>query len=174
MDTKKFLDNVINDVRIELTDEFDRNFERKGFFDKKWKRSKFGSGGSVLTNSGNLRRSIRSQYNGSALSFSSSLPYASIHNEGGEIIVTQRMKRFFWAMHLKASNASRGGKQRAERMNEEAKKWKALALKKVGSKIIIPQRQFIGWHPSLKKSIQNIVDINLEQYADSIKNDLKK
>lgn len=34
MDIKKFMQNTLNDLKTELTDEFDRNFQRKAFFDK--------------------------------------------------------------------------------------------------------------------------------------------
>lgn len=29
--------DILNDMRVELSDEFDRNFERKAFFTEKWK-----------------------------------------------------------------------------------------------------------------------------------------
>ena len=31
--------NILNDMRVELADEFDRNFERKAFFTRKWKKA---------------------------------------------------------------------------------------------------------------------------------------
>ena len=27
---------ILNDLRVELSDEFDRNFQRKAFFDRPW------------------------------------------------------------------------------------------------------------------------------------------
>ena len=30
--------DILNDMRTELADEFDKNFDRKAFFTKKWKR----------------------------------------------------------------------------------------------------------------------------------------
>ena len=27
---------ILNDLRVELSDEFDRNFQRKAFFDQSW------------------------------------------------------------------------------------------------------------------------------------------
>ena len=29
--------DILNDMRVELSEEFDRNFERKAFFSDKWK-----------------------------------------------------------------------------------------------------------------------------------------
>ena len=37
LDHKKIEADILSDLRVELTEEFDRNFERKGFFSDKWK-----------------------------------------------------------------------------------------------------------------------------------------
>ena len=33
-DIQKIIRNILNDVRVELSDEFDRNFERQAFFNE--------------------------------------------------------------------------------------------------------------------------------------------
>ncbi len=111
-----------------------------------------------MLRSGKLRRSIRSKLTHNSIIFSSSMPYAAIHNEGGKIVVTEKMKRYFWAMYYKCTNAvklTKTGKasnnQRTRRLTEEAKQWRAMALKKTGSKIKIPKRQFIGHHPDVDR-----------------------
>ena len=38
-----------------------------------------------------------------SITFFTSLPYAAIHNDGGEIVVTKRMKRFFWHKYYAVS-----------------------------------------------------------------------
>ena len=77
---------IIEDLRLDLTYEFDQNFERKGFFNEKWPTTKRPSNiGSLMVRKGSLRRSILSSRDGSKLVFSSSVPYAEIHNEGGDI-----------------------------------------------------------------------------------------
>ncbi len=43
MDLKKWMQNIVQDVKVDLTDEFDRNFERKGFFDETWKLWRLGA-----------------------------------------------------------------------------------------------------------------------------------
>lgn len=79
-----FIKNLLNDVKIELKDEFDKNFIRKAFFDKKWKETKLqNSKGSLMMRTGKLRKSIQAKISGNAIVFSSSLPYASLQNEGG-------------------------------------------------------------------------------------------
>lgn len=37
IDTQQLKRNILSDMRVELTEEFDRNFERKAFFTHKWK-----------------------------------------------------------------------------------------------------------------------------------------
>lgn len=40
MDFNTCLNDILNDIRVELLDEFDRNFERGSFFGtKKWPKS---------------------------------------------------------------------------------------------------------------------------------------
>jgi phage gpG-like protein len=103
MDTPaQLIQNILSDVRVELLDEFDRNFQRKAFFTAAWQRRKVNYGkGSLMIQSGTLRRSIRAKISGQTLSFMSSTVYGAIHNEGGKIRVTRKMKRFFWAMYYK-------------------------------------------------------------------------
>lgn len=163
MDLQVFLQNILNDLRIDLKDEFDQNFQRKAFFDQAWPKTKmYNSRGSLMMRSGNLRSSIQARIEGEKLVFSSSQPYASIHNEGGEITVTAKMKKYFWAKYLEA------GKQ-----GIEADQWKAMALKKLGSKIKIEQRRFIGDHPEVYNSVKRAVDANLDDLNQTILQNLK-
>ena len=37
---QSIIKNILNDIRVELTDEFDQNFERQAFFSEKWQRRK--------------------------------------------------------------------------------------------------------------------------------------
>ena len=151
---------VIADVRIESLDEFDRNFTRRGFFTDAWKRKKHDDGHPILMKTGTLRRSIVAQQTGTSLEFGSSEKYAVIHNNGGEIHVTAKMKRYFWAMYQQATGKI---SQRKDGTNRKTKKnvqlsadaafYKAMALKKVGSTIVIPKRQFIGMSPQLREAL---------------------
>lgn len=175
MEIKDFTKNVLSDIRVDLTEEFDRNFERKGFFTNKWRGTNLPNRrGSLMVRSGNLRRSIRSKQTSNEINWSSSLPYASINNDGGEIVVTDKMKRFFWAMYYKDSGAAKGKGERAQRLTAEAQQWKNLALQKVGAKMKIEQRQFIGDHPIVRQRIEEVVDKNIKELQDHIYNQLKK
>ena len=163
------LGDFIRDLRVELTDEFDRNFERKGFFNEKWDEARMQNRrGSLLMRTGALRRSIRSQSSSNTIRWFSSLPYASIHNNGGFITVTVKMKRYFWAMHLKASGA-----KQSRSMSAEAGFWKAMALKKIGTKIKIAKRQFIGYHSKIDGIVDKVFQQTLNRYEIQITKTLK-
>ncbi len=84
-----FLKAFVKDVAVKLTEQFDRNFERKAFFDKKWPQTRWPNAkGSLMMRTGTLRGSLKSKVTNSTIHFSSSLPYAALHNEGGTITVT--------------------------------------------------------------------------------------
>jgi len=94
MNTDNFLHGILNDLAVELTDDFDRSFERKSFFGTPWAPAKSSSPlGSLMLRSGSLRQSIRHSISGHAITWQSSLPYASIMNEGGTIVVTVQICR---------------------------------------------------------------------------------
>ncbi|MBR6131184.1 MAG: hypothetical protein IKQ20_04925, partial [Bacteroidales bacterium] len=65
--------DILSDLAVELEDEFKRNFERKAFFDKKWKPSPHG-----LIDSGDLRESITGTAHSDCVEISSDAPYAAI------------------------------------------------------------------------------------------------
>lgn len=176
MSFKDFLTNVVKDVEIDLTQAFDRNFETKSFFNQKWASSKYpNSRGSQMMRSGKLRRSVKNTNANGSIKWSSNVPYASIHNEGGEIVVTQKMKSFFWAMYYKAAGAVTGeSTQRNKKLTGEAGKWKAMALMKVGTVMTIEQRQFIGWHPVVDMRIKAIANTNFMELSKSLTQKLQK
>lgn len=84
--------HILKDIKVELKDEFDKNFERKAFFNEKWARRKSDDGkGSLMMRSGNLRRSVKIRNTATGLVVSSGVVYATIHNEGGEIILVSSL-----------------------------------------------------------------------------------
>lgn len=149
---RKVVRRILSDIRVELGDEFDQNFERQGFFAEKWQRRKspIRGDGHILVASGDLRKSIRSRSDESSITFYSDLAYAGIHNEGGEIKVTARMKRFFWHKYYETKDEF----------------WKAMALMKVGKTIKIPRRQFLGMAPEVETEVRKIIEANLTQYFE--------
>ncbi len=176
MDINDLEKKITNDLAVELADEFDRNFERKAFFTEKWASPKINNArGSVMNRSGNLRRSIKYSVRDGMILFSSSLPYASIHNEGGEITVTAQMKKYFWAMYYKATGGittkKDGGESSSKKnvkLTAEAAKWRGMALMKVGQKIKIEKRQFIGNHPQVLQIVKSVIDDNMKIFNQEL------
>lgn len=175
---QNIIKNILTDVKVELSAEFDQNFTRKAFFDKKWKDRKRKGKGTLLVATGKLRRSIRAKTSNTSVIWTSSEPYASIHNEGGEITVTKKMKRFFWAKYYELGGKIKYKKngqisKTSSKVSAEAEFYKALALKPVGSKITIPERRFIGNHPKVKQTVENAVKENLNTFLKDLKHHLK-
>ncbi len=177
----KVLRQIIRDIRVDLSQEFDRNFERQAFFSQAWARrkTKLRGDGHILVDSGNLRRSIKAVSDSNSITFSSDLPYAAIHNEGGKIRVTERMKRFFWAKYYEAcggfgrkKDGSRRNDRRTVKLSTAAEFYKAMALMKVGSEVTIPRRRFLGTSPEVEKSVTDIIESNLEEYFEKYGNEL--
>lgn len=183
MNLNEFHQNIIKDVKTELMDEFDRNFERKAFFDKRWDNNiLINRRGSMMARTNNLRRGYRAKIEGEKIAFSNSLPYASIHNEGGEIKVTTKMKKYFWAMYYQAAGSitysiktkEMAKTKRNEKLSIEANQFKALALMPIGKKIKIPERRVIGDHPKVKEIITNVVGSHLPELNNIIINNLRQ
>lgn len=169
------LKQIVQDIKVDLKDEFDRNFERKAFFDEKWKPTKRANPiGSLMARKNNLRRSLRASSQGNKILFSSSVPYASIHNEGGEIKITPQMRKYFWYMYYKnmqgISFNVESKKAKTAKMaekNSTAEYYKNMAMHK-GDTIKMPKRQFIGYHRSQDKVIEKIVNDNMTETIQTL------
>lgn len=153
---REVIERSLSDIKVELDSEFDLNFVRKSFFgEDKWPSRRLEDGkGSLMQRTGGLRRSCSSRKKGGALVYSSHKPYAKIHNEGGEIQVTKKMRGYFMYKLKKARGKSKGLSQ------EET-----LALAIIGSsKIKIPKRQFIGHNKSTDKIIRGVIQENMDEF----------
>ena len=139
--------DILSDLAVELEDEFKRNFERKAFFDQKWKPSPHG-----LIESGDLRDSITAETHSDRVVIYSDADYAEIHNEGGRIQVTARMKAWAWHRYKETHKSI----------------YEAIGKMRVGSYIEIPKRQFIGDHPVVDKAVEDIIVENVDRYLDSL------
>ena len=157
-DLTQVLARILKDVQVELKDEFDQNFARQAFFTEKWAR----------------RRSIMSKITHDGVTFYSAHPAADIHNEGGEIKVTQRMRGYFWHRYYacvggfgRKKNGEKRNDHRTQQLSSEAAFWKFMALMKVGSSIKIPRRQFLGASAEVEKAVTEIIEQNLEEYFNN-------
>ena len=86
------------------------------------------------------------------------------------------MKSYFWLKYDAASgkNKYKSGIKISADDRKLVEFYKAMALKKVGSKIKIPKRQYIGDHPTVRKSIEQIVSQRIEEAAITKLSKLKK
>ena len=129
---------------------FRESFVKQGFTDSSfqaWAKSKSPMAGKrTLYRRGVLMRSVRKKEQTlERVVTHADCDHASIHNDGGEIAVTGKMNKFFWAMYYKFKGKN----------NKKADYWKGLALKKVGSKIKIPQHKFMGESKALMDKLDD-------------------
>ncbi len=156
MDNKTFINNTLKDIQVELDDEFDRNFERKAFFDRPWaplSKNYQPRGGSMLLRTGALRRSLRSRTSGTSIVYSSSLKYSGLMNYGGTVrqdfAPTPKMRRWAWANYHELRKA---GKE------AEAEKYRRMALaKRIRRTFTVPARPFVGEHPRVREIASDIM-----------------
>ena len=132
------------------------NFRRAGFEDNgltPWKRTmrqSFGKGEDalrtpLLSREKKLMNAIQHRHTPYKATVFNDLEYADIHNEGGRIQVTERMRKFFWGKYDETKSTM----------------YKILALKPVGSFITIPKRQFIGNSETLNATIEGIIEAEI-------------
>lgn len=149
-DANKLKADILDDMRVELSEEFDRNFERKGFFSDKWKpRAHDYPRGSLLIVSGAMRRSTRGKVSGNGVRFSSSEPYTSLHNEGGS------------------------GYKQVKAHSRRSKKGKIYNVRAHQRRFDMPQRQFIGDGPDTRRIIKGVIDDNLKRFVNDLNNSLR-
>lgn len=122
------------------TDASRGGWKQRGFPLKKNK------GRAILTQNGDLRRSIQvrqKQFDRIVIG-TSGIPYADIHNLGGRIPITPKMRKFFYAMMLLAGSQGKGDSMRLNSSSaNEARFWRGMVRHK-GNTLTIPQREFIG------------------------------
>lgn len=156
-------------VGKEVVSSVRQNFRSGGFYGQRWQTTKrqqvpftgaSGRYGPLLSRSDHLMSSTNSVPGNARVTIRNTAPYAQYHNEGATSIVTPKMKGFFWAKHYETG----GGKRKGKKPSAEADFWKAMALKKPGSKIRIPQRQFLGPSPQVDRLVSDIVNKELEQF----------
>lgn len=182
-DVARIIKQILKDIRVEMEDEFKTNFERRAFFSEAWERRKSpirNEGRAILIDTGQLRRSISSRVTENSVIFYTDLPYAAIHNDGGEIKVTKRMKGYFWHKYYEATGSFGRRKdgtlrrtKKNARLTTEADFYKWMALKKEGSTIKIPRRRFLGTSPEVEQAVREIIEENITEYFN-VEFDIKR
>lgn len=166
-----------------VRDSIRENFRKGGFYGATWSppmriEQGFDSGpgyGTLLSGTNHLMMSTDYFPEPGRVTIQNTLVYAQIHNDGGEITVTKRMKQFFWSQYYKKGlvggmyerGEGKKSKQKAEALSKEAEFWRNMALKKVGSTIKIPQRQFMGEHPEVDRIVREIINNELSKFAQN-------
>ncbi|MDR0612389.1 MAG: phage virion morphogenesis protein [Dysgonamonadaceae bacterium] len=112
--------------------------------------------GALLSSKKHLYNSIKYTPSDYRVRVANDLKYAPVHNWGGTVQVTPRMRRYFWYRYI-STPGKKKGKKTVE--SDEQKKWKALALSaKKKSAFVIPQRQFLGKSRELEDQIWQTLD----------------
>ena len=166
-----------------VRDSIRENFRKGGFYGQSWApplriTGGFDSGpgyGPLLSATNHLMMQTDYIPQAGRVIIQNTLIYAQIHNDGGEITVTKKMKSYFWSQAYKHGlvggmyGQAKGKKnqQKAEALNKEAEFWRAMALKKVGSKIKIPQRRFMGDHPEVERIVKDIINQELLNFIQN-------
>lgn len=132
--------------------------------------------GPLLSSRRHLFSSIKYTPSDFRVVVSNDLPYASVHNFGGDTspTVTPQMRRFAWAMYYKAQGrkkkpgtAKRKPKNKASAPRIDtpsAQFWKSLALtRKKKLRVRIPQRQFIGESAELNSQINQRIQSEINK-----------
>lgn len=142
---------ILTELRVELADEFDKNFERKAFFSQNWKpRQNPKARGTLLMVTGTLRRSIKSQILTDGVRFSSAVPYAAIHNYGGQ------------------------GTKQVRAHSRKSPKGNTYNVKAHSRKFAMPQRQFLGDGKETRLIVEKIINENLQLFFNQFPKNFNK
>ena len=157
-------------VGVAVRDSVRQNFRQGNFYGgERWQtplrtslgfRGAAGQYGPLLSGSNHLMMNTDYQPLPGKVIIRNTAVYAATHNDGEEIGVTERMKRFFFSKHLEH-------KQRMGVEAPETEFWKRMALKKPGSRIKIPRRHFLGPGKEVDAIVQAVVDKELQEFINT-------
>jgi phage gpG-like protein len=162
---------------------FKDNFTEGGFFGQTWQepiRRKLsfngarGQYGTLQSRSSHLMRSFEKDIKTPGrVVIRNPVEYAAIHNDGGTITVTAKMKRYFMAKFIETKGSMSmtkkgklGKNKRNQGLSREAQFYLAMAHKQEGSQIRMPKRRFMGNHPVLTKKISDIIYNELKKFIE--------
>ena len=177
-------DRLPRKVGVVAVNHFKQNFRDSGWRDNglhPWQRtlrqdsdSPDAKYGPLTSRRNHLMSSIQSKTGPGTVTIENPVPYAAIHNEGGDITthptVTERMRKFAWHMVYSLAGI-RGKGSLPKQLPAEAEKWKGIALTRKTSLTVqahIPQRQFIGDSAELRDKINRIINESLNTIKNGI------
>ncbi len=181
---KEVTDLLPRKVGVVAVNHFKQNFRDGGWLDDglhPWKRTRRQDGntpdakyGPLTSRRDHLMRSIQARMAPGEVSIENPVPYAAIHNEGGDITshptITGKMRKYAWRMVYALAGVKGKGKLPKE-LPAEAEKWKGLALTKKSRLTVhahIPQRQFMGDSSELRTKINKIINESIKRIKDGI------
>ena len=181
---KEVHDELPRKVGVVAVNHFKQNFRDGGWLDNglhPWKRTRRQDSNSPDAKYGpltSLRKhmmsSIQAETAPGQVTIEDPVPYAAIHNDGGDITthptVTERMRKYAW--HMVYSLAGIKGKGTlTKELPAEASKWKGLALTKKSSITVhahIPKRQFMGDSAELRVKVNKLIQDSIQKIKDGI------
>ena len=181
---KEVTDRLPRAVGITAVNHFQQNFRDAGFRDnglQPWQKTRrqMGKGTdakySPLTSRRNhLMRSTSFSTAPGQVTVENPVPYAAIHNEGGDINthprITARLRRYAWHMVYSLAGVRGKGKLPTD-LPKEAEMWKGIALTRKTSLNVrahIPKRQFMGNSHELSEKINKLINQSLERIKNGI------
>lgn len=164
---KLYLHKLPIRVGVVVRDSVRENFRQGNFYNgERWQtplrtslgfRGATGQYGPLLSGTNHLMMNTDYQPLPGRVIIRNNEVYAATHNDGADIGVTERMKRFFWAKHME-------DKTRLGENSPEAEFWKRMALKKPGSRITIPRRHFLGPSKEVDAIVQKTINNELQEF----------
>ena len=164
---KLYLHKLPIRVGVVVRDSVRENFRQGNFYNgERWQtplrtslgfRGATGQYGPLLSGTNHLMMNTDHQPLPGRVIIRNNEVYAATHNDGADIGVTERMKRFFWAKHME-------DKTRLGENSPEAEFWKRMALKKPGSRITIPRRHFLGPSKEVDAIVQKTINNELQEF----------
>ena len=164
---KLYLHKLPIRVGVVVRDSVRENFRQGNFYNgERWQtplrtslgfRGATGQYGPLLSGTNHLMMNTDYQPLPGRVIIRNNEVYAATHNDGADIGVTERMKRFFWARHME-------DKTRLGENSPEAEFWKRMALKKPGSRITIPRRHFLGPSKEVDAIVQKTINNELQEF----------
>lgn len=157
-------------VGVAVRDSVRQNFRQGNFYGgDRWEtplrtslgfRGAAGQYGPLLSSSNHLMMNTDYQPLPAKVIIRNNEVYAATHNDGEDIGVTQKMRKFFWAKHYEH-------KERMGAGAPETEFWKRMALKKPGSTIKIPRRHFLGPGPQVDAIVNKVVEQELREFINT-------
>lgn len=161
---------------------FKKNFRDGGWNDNgltRWKKTRRQESGG--TNAGSqygplcsrqnhLMDSITYTPSSGKVEISTPVSYAPFHNNGADITVTPRMKKFAWRQFFTAAGINKSDtpevkKQKIAGIGAEGKMWRGLALTKK-SRLRIPQRRFMGKPKELIDKVNAMIEAEVKKIIE--------